>query len=317
LSLLVVTTYVAFPSIEEVAFNRKDPRLKPQRLMRFWYLLQGQSPHLTRKEVLRFWEKELGHTQKSLELNLRQGRGLYWELVGDQVRIFGEEEIAQALGIELIAQVRERAALRSKTVDWHTHVVVHSICSFYQDETGLTDNVSRQDLSRDTGLSCKTVNRHIRCLKKSGELDIIQQWVKLDEKEGRATLAHWRKCLPKAYIRGMPRQSGVFRRLPDRFLYHGSSPPQKGYRQTKTGKTLRRGLLPPVTHTIRNRQIWDGTLHPLEDVYLANQRTKIRTNSDGHPSNHLQRHPGQGATAGAQRHDRRQYVAGEHSRVDV
>ncbi len=246
-------TYVAYPQLERVARQRGDSRLKPARLLRFWYLLQALGEVVDRSQVLKHWTCCLPHNPRTYYRNLRDGEGVWWEVEGEQVRIYPASQLHADLHLELEEEVREAEGLKGSPGDFAQHLTLAIPLRFLHGDR--TDPLPLATVARLCGVSRRTVQRH---LKASPLLTPIPQWLRVTPCNNPRIIPGLVRDTPRGYFQRLPQHWGVFRRLPNRFLYRGPVREPAARQETGLGRLLRSGMVPYLPPGKPGREVWDG-----------------------------------------------------------
>ena len=148
-------TYRGYPALEQVAMDRKDPRLKPAALLRFWYLLQDQEPEIDRETAFDLW-RPLGLSRTNMRAYLGQGDGVWWERQGEtHVRVRTADDLLSAHDLEARVRVRPSSGLYLTTKDWHRTLVEDAA----EDLGSSAERVTQAQIAARVGFTRSTVKR--------------------------------------------------------------------------------------------------------------------------------------------------------------
>lgn len=270
-------TYTGYPNLERVCFSRKDPRLKPTRCLRFWYLTQAlpvtvvsedaegnplpkpRTVRIVAKEALiERWSRATGNKPESCDRILREGMGVFWERAGDRIRIREPRELHEELGERQEWQPRPVMGLVGSSKEFHRHVVESHVLTFRRGTDGITEPVTRKQLAESCGMSRMAVIMHLRSSKK---VEAIPQLMKVEGKQGEPE--DYRARFPHAFCRYVKGLKGLWRRLPDRFRVRDHMETHLGWRTTWLGWVMRIGLICPLGLMEKQLvQLWDNLQWP-------------------------------------------------------
>jgi AraC-like DNA-binding protein len=238
--------YTGYPGLERIAHARKDPRLKPAWLLRYWYLLQGEARELHRADLYPLWEP-IQSDRTHMCNALRLGDDVFWRRLGtERVEVFSPEELHQRHGLLLTTRQRPYDDLYLKIREWHRSLVEDAVARHVRPEGG-TDPLSQEHLARQLGLSRRTVQRGLR---ETRRFRVMKVWLAKDEGACSVVLQR-RRRQASGYFRHLGPFRLVAQRLPNRYLPERSDCPVLPHPEplsTSVGRLLRQVADPLQIH---------------------------------------------------------------------
>jgi hypothetical protein len=251
---VIVDAYVAYPALERVALNRKDPRLKPAWLLRYWYLVQELEPLVSREQLFAAWAV-LGVTRGNMRQALVRGDGVYWDNHGKDVTVYSAEQLHACLEFRVERRIRPSAQLLLSTAAWHQSMAEDAILS-YKLHNGKTDPITHAQIAQRTGLSRKTVQRHVR---RSRKVNAVKQWITIPLSPTPENLEAVQKIHPRVHFQFLfhRQRKHLVQRVANRYRT-GDRILDPGERETPLGVRLRAHAAVHETGVERVGDLWDG-----------------------------------------------------------